>query len=640
MAGERTAGDGKLFIVVVELAFLLILVLIRLQCLIGFGGEAAVLYLNLTKALVAGTVHYGDSRAVLNGAVILGLGHRIAGDGDGALSGDLQTAGADLHAHSLGVDGAVVDGQRAAAGEVDAEAVGHVQRAILQRDGIVGVVAVGLDTAVAFGRHGDILEHQPGVVVGNGAAHSGGDQAHHGVTDHSTVLHGQRHIGVVDLERGAIRISAGVGPSVAVQVDGEALTAGVLLRAGGVVTQQIERLTRRNSSVECLVHGVVGGFADLGKVGLGNTERTVTVLSDRRIFGHILGGVLLKRTAGDLNGGLGGVSGSSQTIVIGIGAQRTIDGAAGDADLGHLALGAAVVHREHVTVDGAAADRQIAVVPAAVRPGRHCAVDRAALDGSSVPVLNGVAIGGVQRAAVQDQIAAIDLDGNEVVLLKRAAIDSQFGDRVHVSVVADADEGRALAAIGVAAVVLDVAAFEGQQAFALNVDNIVGGNAGVLRGILTHNGTGLCLAAVLDGHAGHTVHAVLNGQCGLALLGAAVQSEAVQVEGQPLVNGDVLPGIRQQGHGIIALCRVNSRLQGLVLAVRVAVLIQNLCDIIRLAHAVGAVLGAVLAAACTAGLFVNGCACGRTRAFSCTGFSCRPCACAQAQRHDQRQNGC
>ena len=270
---------------------------------------------------------------------------------------------------------------------------------------------------------------------------------------------------------------------------------------------------------------------------------------------------------------------------------------------------------------------------AVVRPGRHCAVDRAALDGSSVPVLNGVAVGGVQRAAVQEQIAAIDLDHDEVVLRKRAALDIQAGV-LGDTVIAHAHQRRALP-IRVAAVVLDDAALEGEPAVALNVDDIVGGNTGVLRSILTHDGTGLTFAAVLDGHAGR------NGQRGLALLGAAVQGVTVQVKGQITGgNGDVLLGIRQQLHGRISTGRVNGRLQGLVLAVRVAVLIQNLCDIIRLAHAVGAVLGAVLAAACTAGLFVTGCTCGCTRAFSCTGFSCRPCACAQAQRHDQRQNGC
>ena len=192
------------------------------------GGDPAVLYLNLTKALVAGTVHYGDSRAVLNGAVVFGLIHRAAGNIDGSLvAGDLQTAGADLHAHSLGVDGAVVDGQRAAAGEVDAKAVGHVERAVFQRDAVVGVVAVGLDTAVGGGRHLDAIEHQTGIVIGDGAAHGGGDQTHQLAADHLAVLHGQHRIGVVDLEGRAVCIRAGAGPGVAIQIHRAFNGAGV-----------------------------------------------------------------------------------------------------------------------------------------------------------------------------------------------------------------------------------------------------------------------------------------------------------------------------------------------------------------------------------------------------------------------------
>ena len=195
---------------------------------------------------------------------------------------------------------------------------------------------------------------------------------------------------------------------------------------------------------------------------------------------------------------------------------------------------------------------------AAVRPGRHCAVDRAALDGSSVPVLNGVAIGGVQRAAVQEQIAAIDLDHDEVILSKRAALDIQSGI-LGDAVIAHAHQGRALPAV-VAAVVRDLAALEGEPAGSLNVDDIVGADAGVRRGILTHDGTGLRRAAVLDGDAGR------NGQRGLARHGAAVEGVTVQVEGQPTrVYGDILAGVRQQGHGRISSGRVDSRLQGLVL---------------------------------------------------------------------------
>ena len=195
---------------------------------------------------------------------------------------------------------------------------------------------------------------------------------------------------------------------------------------------------------------------------------------------------------------------------------------------------------------------------AAVRPGRHSAVDRAALDGSSVPVLHRVAVGGIQRTAVQEQIAAIDLDHDEVILSKRAALDIQSGI-LGDAVIAHAHQGRALPAV-VAAVVLDVAALEGEPAGSLNVDDIVGADAGVRRGILTHDGTGLRRAAVLDGDAAR------NGQRGLARHSAAVEGVAVQVEGQSIcAYGDILAGVRQQGHGRILSGRVDSCLQGLVL---------------------------------------------------------------------------
>ena len=176
-----------------------------------------------------------------------------------------------------------------------------------------------------------------------------------------------------------------------------------------------------------------------------------------------------------------------------------------------------------------------------------------------MPVLNGVAVGGVQRAAVQEQIAAIDLDHDEVVLRERAALDIQAGV-LGDTVIAHAHQRRALP-LRVAAVVLDDAALEGEPAV-LNVDDIVGGNTGVLRGILTHDRAGLCLAGV------HDRHACGDRQCGLAFAGAAVEGEAVQVKGQIRGgNGDVLPGIRQHRHGCFSSGRIDSRLQRLVLDV-------------------------------------------------------------------------
>ena len=227
LAGERTAGDGNL-VVLREIARGQVLPVVGLDRGVGaVGRERAALDLDLVQALVADAVHDGDGRAVLDGAVVNGLGNAVTSDGDGrASAADVQAAGADLHAHGLGVDDAVVDGQRAGAGEVDAEAVGHVQRAVPQRHGIVGVVAVGLDAAAGGGRHLDAIELQTGIVIPDGAAHGGGDQTHQLAADHLAVLHGQRCIGVVDLEGRAVCICAGAGPGMAVQIHRAVNAAG------------------------------------------------------------------------------------------------------------------------------------------------------------------------------------------------------------------------------------------------------------------------------------------------------------------------------------------------------------------------------------------------------------------------------
>ena len=227
LAGEATAGDRDIG-VGSEVSRFLVRPVVGLDGVVAsLGSKLTAGDLDLVQTLVAGAVHDGDGRAVLNGAVILGLYDRVAGNRDRAAVIDAQAAGADLNAHGLGGDLAVVDGQRAAAGEVDAEAVGDIQRTVLQRDGIVGVVAVGLDTAAGGGRHLDAIEHQTGIVIGDGAAHGGGDQTHQLAADHLAVLHGQHRIGVVDLEGRAVCIRAGAGPGVAVQIHRAVNAAGV-----------------------------------------------------------------------------------------------------------------------------------------------------------------------------------------------------------------------------------------------------------------------------------------------------------------------------------------------------------------------------------------------------------------------------
>ncbi len=558
-AGERTAGDGNL-VVLREIARGQVLPVVGLdRGVAALGRELTALDLNLVQALVAGALHDGDGRAVLDGAVVLGLGNAVTGDGDGRVSAaDVQAAGADLHAHGLGVDDAVVDGQRAGAGEVDAEAVGHVQRTVPQRHGIVGVAAVGLDAAVAVGRHLDALEHQSGIVILDGAAHGGGDQTRQLAANHLAVLHGQRHIGIVDLEGRGRRVHDVSGPRMPAQIDGEALITGVLHLVRGVVSQHDDGLARLDS-VERLIHGVVLGVADLGQIRLRHTEGAVVVLSNGGILHHVLGGVFGERAAGDLDGGLGCLVHSNQAIVIGIGAQRTGDGAAGHIDPRLLVRSIVIVHGSNIAVDRAAADFQLAERrTGAVYPGGHGAVDRTALDIGVVPVLNGEAVGGVHGAAQQVQCTAIHLDGDEVILGKRTTLDGQGGPSTD-AVVAQTDQGGTLDA-GDAAVVLHLAALDDHKAvLALDVDDIVGSLR--VRSILTLDGTSLRLAAVFQRDL-----LVVDGQRGLGILGAAIQRMTIQVKDDGILgNRDILASIRQQGYGRAALGRVNSRLQGLVL---------------------------------------------------------------------------
>lgn len=83
------------------------------------------------------------------------------------------------------------------------------------------------------------------------------------------------------------------------------------------------------------------------------------------------------------------------------------------------------------------------------------------------------------------ECATVNLDRNKVVLCERAALDGQSrpcGNRI----IAKANQRRALSRyVDNTTVIFNVAAFNFQEAvFALNVDDIVRGNARVLRGIL------------------------------------------------------------------------------------------------------------------------------------------------------------
>ena len=191
-----------------------------------------------------------------------------------------------------------------------------------------------------------------------------------------------------------------------------------------------------------------------------------------------------------------------------------------------------------------------------------------------MPVLNCVAVRAAQRAAVEEQVAAVNLDDNEIVLGERAALDVQAGVLGN-AVIANADKGRALT-FSVAAVVLDDAALEHDPSVTLNVDDIVGGIAGVLRGVLTHDRAGLRLAGVLDGHT------CSDRQCGLAFAGAAVERVTVQVKRHVgRADGDVLARVGKQRDGRFSARRVDGSLKGRIFS------IADLSDVLPLRQCSG-----------------------------------------------------
>ena len=79
----------------------------------------------------------------------------------------------------------------------------------------------------------------------------------------------------------------------------------------------------------------------------------------------------------------------------------------------------------------------------------------------------------------------------------------------------------------------------------------MGGSAGILRGVLAHNGARLGLAGVLDGNP------VVDSQRRLALARTAVEGVAVQVK-RNVIRGDrdVFPRVGEQLHRRVFRCCV------------------------------------------------------------------------------------
>ena len=128
---ESTAGNCNFF-TCCEVALGLVRPVICLDRAVAFlGSEFAAGDGHSVQTLIAGAIYNRDCRTILDCTVVLSLRNSIAGNSDRAAFIDAQVACADLNAHGLGIDGAVIQSQLTAAGEVDAEAVRNIERAVL-----------------------------------------------------------------------------------------------------------------------------------------------------------------------------------------------------------------------------------------------------------------------------------------------------------------------------------------------------------------------------------------------------------------------------------------------------------------------------------------------------------------------------
>ena len=339
----------------------------------------------------------------------------------------------------------------------------------------------------------------------------------------------------------------------AVQVNHTSDASGVESAARSVVTQQGNGFAACGLSRERLVHGVIAGFTNLSKVGLRHTVRTVFILGSSGVFSQVSRRIGVECTARDLNRCLCGVIDFGRIIFTCT--QRTVNGAARDGHLCRLAFGAVVSHRLNIAVYGASADVQIGIASFSVRPRRNIAVDdRIVLYVGIQPVLNRIAVLGVDHAALHIKSAKVNFNCDEIVLRKGTTGNGHDRMRFFITVVADANKGRALRTVSRTAVVPNGAAVEQQKTvLALNVNNVMGRNTRVLCSVLTHDGARLSLTGVLDSDPG-----VVNRQCRAGFDRTTVKGVAVQVELNRICrNGNVLARVSEQLHRCIARCGID-----------------------------------------------------------------------------------
>ena len=113
-----------------------------------------------------------------------------------------------------------------------------------------------------------------------------------------------------------------------------------------------------------------------------------------------------------------------------------------------------------------------------------------------MPVFNSIAVSRVNRTTIEEQIATVNLNRNEVILRECAALNVQTRKFVH-AVIANTDKRRARDTYNTT-IILYIAALKSEPAVALNINNIMRTLARIFSSVLTFNRASLSYTCVLN----------------------------------------------------------------------------------------------------------------------------------------------
>ena len=333
----------------------------------------------------------------------------------------------------------------------------------------------------------------------------------------------------VDLEVHGILTRAGHG--VAAQIDGNILyrrfhiVGAQLIGTQIDVAQHIDGLVRLNG-INSRLQRLVLDITDLRNVSAClDAVGAVSVLhGDEALRAVLRGNRAGERTAGDgrLRASLGRSAGNAPSDI----QVTTVDRQRGSHAAGDI-------HHDLAGELGIAADLGLAngfALFPSIRP--QLTLDLAAGDVGLEPVLDRRVVAGNRTAGDMQHTQCTVLNGDEVILRKRAALNGQRTPLVTIAVADQgaADHGTGRICLLVAGVVDHGTAFDGHRA--LVADDVVGGLTHSTS-VITLDGTGLSRAGVLNGDRTKVV------QRSLSRTGAAAQGLAVQVESQILLLCDL-----------------------------------------------------------------------------------------------------